>query len=526
MRAALAVLGVCWWLAAQAASDRTLVVVSDLHLGAGRDSAGQWRNIEDFRWHDDFVAFLGEIRKSGRDRVDLVLAGDVFELWQSPLMKCSADLRSVGCVVTDCTYDDADLGCEEQQALQRLRHVIGQHAATLDALKDFATQGENAVYVVPGNHDAALLFELLRKELQGHFSSPRVNVLSEGAWLSPDRKIVVEHGHQFDDLNSFPRWPQPFATREGKRYIVRPWGENMVQQFYNQYEQLMPIVDNLKSEADGARFAIEAAGLKPLGEAAGKFARFFLFESSVRQILTALGDEKGKPDEQKTRRYLATLRQKPPEFFLDVVYGDPQLARAVDVMGKDAFRALNVAELSDEELRAVCAVKDSLRDNGRKEIQPCPPPDENLGAALKGLFIHPDTIRAWYLRDLRRKFIKDGNSVTPQVYIFGHTHVAKASVPQRVDDGAYGDFSIEVANTGAFQRVVTKEQVRRILAEKKKTKADATFFDLRPEDLPACYSFIYVGPYANNPGRPELRRWSFNDATKTGSAAAGGCPED
>jgi len=40
----------------------------------------------------------------------------------------------------------------------------------------------------------------------------------------------------FDDVSRFPNWPKPFVEQNGQRYIVKPWGENMVQRFYNQYE--------------------------------------------------------------------------------------------------------------------------------------------------------------------------------------------------------------------------------------------------------------------------------------------------
>src|SRR5262245_15694774 len=43
---------------AQTVTPRTVIVVSDLHMGGGRDRAGAWRSDEPFRWAADLGAFL------------------------------------------------------------------------------------------------------------------------------------------------------------------------------------------------------------------------------------------------------------------------------------------------------------------------------------------------------------------------------------------------------------------------------------------------------------------------------------
>src|SRR5204863_951788 len=66
--------------AAQTTTGRAIVVLSDLHMGAGRDESGRWRREEDFRWAPEFSEFLGTIDAQHRSAVDLVLNGDTFEL--------------------------------------------------------------------------------------------------------------------------------------------------------------------------------------------------------------------------------------------------------------------------------------------------------------------------------------------------------------------------------------------------------------------------------------------------------------
>src|SRR3569623_1070935 len=92
---------------AHAKSDRYLAFISNSHLGIGHAPApnggvggapgARWDNYEDARWPEDLKAFLEDLQAIGNGRVDLVLNGDTFELWQS---------RDVPCI-----YEDANLGC-------------------------------------------------------------------------------------------------------------------------------------------------------------------------------------------------------------------------------------------------------------------------------------------------------------------------------------------------------------------------------------------------------------------------------
>src|SRR6266545_7630906 len=56
------------------------VVISDLHLGAGHLSTGQWHPLEDFRFGGVFTEFLK--REGSGGRTDLVVAGDFIDFWQ------------------------------------------------------------------------------------------------------------------------------------------------------------------------------------------------------------------------------------------------------------------------------------------------------------------------------------------------------------------------------------------------------------------------------------------------------------
>jgi len=168
----------------QGVGARTIVVLSDLHMGAGRDRSGKWYPYEDFRWSPEFAAFLAAIDRQGGSAVDLILNGDTFELLQSTEGNCAGAA--------------AGLGCTEVEALARLERVLRAHAADVKALGQFARAGSNRVVFAPGDHDAALLVPGIGRQVERALAAPagRVEVTASGDWSSADDQVYAEHGHQ------------------------------------------------------------------------------------------------------------------------------------------------------------------------------------------------------------------------------------------------------------------------------------------------------------------------------------------
>jgi hypothetical protein len=286
----------------------------------------------------------------------------------------------------------------------------------------------------------------------------------------------------------------------------------MVQRFYNQYEEALPVIDNISDEASGVLFAVREAGLKPAAEATGKFLRFFLLESSLAQFGSALGGGKGSWS-------IPATRAKPPEFFLDVLAADLQSGEALAAAKSGGFAP---AKFSDDEINIICLAKASLLRDGHKNISPCPPEGDEMGGAIKGLLFSIEDIQREYLKGVRNEVSGPGGSPF-SVYVYGHTHKAHVEHPLAVVDPVFGDFGVTLINTGAFQRIASKEQLGRILAALKKDSPGFSVFDLRPEHLPACYTFVRIGPYSANPS-PALHNWRKVDG---GNAAfPGACPSD
>jgi len=153
---------------AQGAVQRAVVVISDLHMGSGRDESGRWRPDEDFRWAGEFAEFLRTIDAQHRGTVDLVLNGDTF-----------------------------NLPADDTAAVASLDRALTAHSVELEALAGFAKHGTNRIVLIPGDRDAALHSRVVSDRVVRALrpTAGRVFVMSSDYWLSQDGRVHVEHGH-------------------------------------------------------------------------------------------------------------------------------------------------------------------------------------------------------------------------------------------------------------------------------------------------------------------------------------------
>jgi len=468
------------------------VVISDLHLGVGRDQQNPklWHVMEDFRWEEEFKLFLKEIDRLGGGRTDLVLNGDTFELWQS--------------LKEDCSYSNPDLGCTEAEALGRLQRVIVAHAPELDALAQFAQSKENRVIIVPGNHDAALLFPRVREAtLQAILAPGKVTIPSGGFWLSPDKLIYVEHGHQIGrEVNKWEKWPEPFIDNGMKTHLQRPWGERFVQEYYNRFELKYPIIDNISVEGEGVRYARAAEGIAAtIGDVAG-LINFFLFKVSGNQFSKALGD-KGAPPEWDVKQ----IFEQGEEFLVESLPTDhPFFNEAKDALAKGQL-AKSFKQLSEKDIVAICderatLVKLQSRTSTKLTIAECPRKKATLGAAVEYLLRSRDAILTEHL-EKTCLLLSGCREPRFKVFVYSHTHLAVSGFSPRK-----GDWQPIVLNTGAWQRVITPEQLTAKI-KKLDLNEKEVLLTLMPEDLPPCYSVILVKAYTRDEGpAPLLQYWT------------------
>jgi hypothetical protein len=491
---------------------RMVVVLSDLHMGAGHDQSGKWYPEEDFRWSPEFAAFLGAIGREAGNAVDLILNGDTFDLLQSPERTCAGAATG--------------LGCTEREALARLERVLRAHDADVKALGKFAGAGANRVVLVPGDHDAALLFPGVSRRVEHALGAPagRVDVRASGYWSSADGQVYAEHGHQIGwSAHRFERWPSPFVRRDGREQLERPWGEAVIQALYNRYEPRYPVIDNVVVSGVGVKYAL-AADLDDIGDLAAPLVRYLLFSMSWQQFRMELDDG----DVQPPTWDVPQVRAQRESFLVSSLPDDDRLKPLAATALADGRLAKSMEGLSDEEIVAVCDYRAAMRRARRRfepvvtQFQPrgpavpeCPRTPESRGGVFDYFWRSRDVVFARHLESIAGRL---ANHVRPAVFVHGHTQLPDRSqananmisggllkIPMEGFSPVHGALTPIIINDGAWQRTITPVQLDR-LASDRRLQEKELLTSLQPEDLAPCYSFVQI---ASNGGAPvpAVRYW-------------------
>ncbi|MBP1735774.1 MAG: hypothetical protein H6Q53_2061 [Deltaproteobacteria bacterium] len=507
----------------ESSAQRQTVFISDLHMGVGRDpSTKEWNPMEDFRWEKEFGLFLQNIDTEGKGKTDLVIVGDLFELWQF--------------VKDDCDYKNPDLGCTEEDALKRLYVVLERHEPEMKMLKEFADRphpSDNRVYIVPGNHDAALLYGMVAQDVIKKINAApgKVCILTNGYWRSSDGLIYADHGHQIEDAdpNSYKeKWPKPFIEVGDKKYLIRVWGERFVQKYYSDIEKDYPIIDNLSSESLGIKYGVAAKGFL-LPEDIVNLSKFVFFQVSEDQFIASLHGLWLKPEEHAgTAEWdIKNIRSNnDPGFASDlsaVMEKLPLKSGTNKIVLKKAvsegIKGLKPSDLSDDEITALCNLRAAILEDMKKKklavsIQNCPTTKpETLG--IQKLIWGEDVVFRNHLQEYLKKTreqLPPIGGVQPmfQIYVYGHTHSAHGGNKYKGMKISGWPWPPQVFNSGTWLRVTNEEEL-----EKKKLGLKLKDNEVLPripvEELPARYSFVWIKPYEKKPVA-ELKYWVL-DAT-------------
>lgn len=466
---------------------RTLVVISDLHAGLGRNAEGRWDPREDFRWSHALQGFLDQTSRCARDRVDLVIAGDLLELWQPP--------DGIA-----CRGPSEDLGCTPQELTAITRAVVRAHAGDLRALGRFADRGYNRLVLIPGNHDAALMlpepWQMVQQALAAR--AGRVSRAESGQVLWDGGRVVVEHGHQIgNDANRYETWPLVTREHEGRTYVVRPWGERFVQRLFNEQEQQYPVIDNLSPEAAGARYRMADRGLWGSSVDLARFLAFNLFETSLTQKAQFLGASPD-PNAPPPSWDLAIGRSLGHRLFADALAAqDPFRAAMLETTPEgEALRseldkmARDPQRLPDAEVEALCDQAAVRHPDGVRCHKP------TLGAMGDKLLRSKRAIMQAHLRER----LQQPGLGAMRVLIYGHTHELELPWPVQATDLR----RVTVLNSGAFQRVVDEAAFLR-RANARGWKPERALRELSVDDLAPCYTAVFAVAGAAQPEAMTVR---------------------
>lgn len=228
-----------------------IAIVSDLHLSEGRDPrTKKFNRNEDFFFDDKFDRFLSylenEAKRRGR-KWKLIIAGDMVDFLQVTRRPENSEfeLRE--------SEKEYGLGTSPEKTIWKMKVMMDGHWIFFEALGRFISKG-NMCTIITGNHD----IEWSVSEVQAAFREEIKKYLPKGTqkrivssrlefcpWFYYEPGLIwVEHGHQYDGMNSFDYFLYPYLPNS--RELMLPGGSFFVRYLFNKVEQKDPSADNIK----------------------------------------------------------------------------------------------------------------------------------------------------------------------------------------------------------------------------------------------------------------------------------------
>ena len=209
--------------------EKTVLVISDLHLGAGPFVNNEINVLEDFHHDKELIEFFRH-HSTGEHlhrRVELVINGDFLDFLAVPFVE----------------FFDDDFWSEEA-ALAKIDLILAAHKDVMDALGAFLeTENKSVVYIL-GNHDAELVFESTRDRFlaaipQGARKSFRF-IVDNRVEHRPVEGVVVKHGHEYEASHDYDPKECVVMGENGRRFFIPPWGSYYVTRVVNKFKEERP----------------------------------------------------------------------------------------------------------------------------------------------------------------------------------------------------------------------------------------------------------------------------------------------
>ena len=205
---------------------KTILVISDLHLGAGLIVNKRKNFLEDFHYDKELIEFIeyhASMHYQERE-VELIINGDFLDLLAVPFVP----------------YFDDEFW-SEKASLDKLKMIINAHPGVFEALRNFLTFPNNRLVYIIGNHDAEFIFESLRDYLIDQFSDEdqhkfKILLNTDDVYI-PVEGVVLKHGHEYELAHHFDPIKNIATDLDGKKYFIPPWGSYYVTRVINKFKE-------------------------------------------------------------------------------------------------------------------------------------------------------------------------------------------------------------------------------------------------------------------------------------------------
>lgn len=204
---------------------RTLLIISDLHLGAGAYIEGKKNPLEDFHSDEELVEFLKFYSENDylNHEVELIINGDFLDFLAVPYVE----------------YFDDEFWSQEA-AIKKLELIHKAHTEVFVALNNFLKTKKKTLTYLIGNHDAELVLDGVREKFFSFFDeniSEKITLTKELELYQPVKGVFIKHGHQYETAHRFDPYNSVVRDNGGRPYLMPSWGSNYVINVINKYKQ-------------------------------------------------------------------------------------------------------------------------------------------------------------------------------------------------------------------------------------------------------------------------------------------------
>jgi UDP-2,3-diacylglucosamine pyrophosphatase LpxH len=375
-----------------------LVVVSDLHLGRGRQD-GRYGPLEDFTEDRAFVQFMHYLvkrQRRARRPMKLVLAGDTLDFLK---VTKPADNRTQH--PDDNTHPSARVGAD------KMRIIIKGHRRFFNALRLLIKEGHE-ITVIPGNHDQELNFARVQAVFREAVAPGRGSKrLRFRPWFEVHGTTLIEHGQRYEPMTSLANMLHPFEPGKDGDLRLRSSAANyLVSEMLNHIKLNIPHLNYIPS---GRQIFLEVARKRP--QEAMALVRFADRTAQRMELKDPVKERTLQLEHNKALRHMASSRS---------------LRRAIN----RSRRALGMKSLSAERTYALLRRFDNLAA-----------PPHLKRPALGGGFIRrvlhmfrPEEMETWFNPTEGSTYL-EGRSFSlahlANVVVNGHTHSPSHRIMKR-----------------------------------------------------------------------------------------------
>ena len=215
-------------------SEKTIIIISDLHLGAGHFYNGKRNVLEDF-YHDeeliDFLTYYSTGEYSSKP-VELVINGDFLDFLAVPFVPF---------------FDDEFWS--EEASYEKLERILEAHPEVMKALISFVEKKNKKIIYIIGNHDAEMILPKVMERFTEVFPVDlrnKVRIMNSNDSHNPHPKITIRHGHQYEFAHQFDLEKSMITSVKGRRYFLPPWGSYFVTRVINKFKEERSYINEVK----------------------------------------------------------------------------------------------------------------------------------------------------------------------------------------------------------------------------------------------------------------------------------------